>query len=396
MVSTVNESPLLEEGQQTTPLPDHARDADHRKQVIDQVGIRDLRWPMAVWDKARERQQTVGTLSLSVGLPAEVRGTHMSRFLEVLQGFTGELSLRTVPELLAEIQRRLGATNAFLEARFPYFMARRAPVSGASSWMDYGCGFTAHRRGDQTDFVLQVAVPVTTVCPCSKAISDRGAHNQRGLVTVRLRFDTMVWIEDVVEVVENCASSPVYALLKREDEKHVTEQAYDRPRFVEDLVRDVALALKSLDGVTWLDVQVENQESIHNHDAWARVQWPGAPDEIAPGLPARTRQAEPFGGWLKAHRQSLRMSQQALARLLSISPSLISRVEKGEKSLSPRHLEALAKAWGQDPVKLQLRAGVVPPALLSRIQGDPEGFLGWSGPLVSAASSEELPAAQAG
>ncbi len=373
-VPTAETAPA-EEAIGPAPLPDHANDADHRDQAIDQVGVRDLRWPMAVWDRDHEQQQTVGTLSLSVGLPAEVRGTHMSRFLEVLNGFNAELSLRTVPELLAEIQRRLGANDAFLEARFPYFLQRTAPVSGASSWMDYACAFQAHRRGEETDFVLQVSVPVTTVCPCSKAISERGAHNQRGVVTIRLRFRSMVWIEDVVDVVEGCASSPVYALLKREDEKHVTELAYDRPRFVEDLVRDVVLALRALEGVTWLDVEVDNQESIHNHAAWARVQWPQEVPTAPPPARAAPPEAQSFGSWLKAQRKARRMSQQAVADTLSVSPSLVCRVEKDEKSLSARHLEQLATRWGLDPLKVQLRAGVVPPALLASIQADPERFL---------------------
>jgi GTP cyclohydrolase IB len=375
MAPPPEETALAEDGLATATLPDHAADADDRDQAIDQVGVRDLRWPMAVWDRDHERQQTVGTLSMSVGLPADVRGTHMSRFLEVLNGFSAELSLRTVPELLAEIQRRLGADDAFLEARFPYFLHRSAPVSGATSWMDYACAFQAHRCGDQTDFVLQVSVPVTTVCPCSKAISERGAHNQRGVVTARVRFSSMVWIEDVVDVVEGCASSPVYALLKREDEKYVTEQAYDRPRFVEDLVRDVVLGLRALDGVTWLDVEVDNQESIHNHAAWARVRWPQEAPAIAATAPSEPAPPPSFGVWLKGQRQARRMSQQAVADALAVSPSLICRVEKDEKSLSPRHLEALATHWGLDPLKVQLRAGVVPPLLMARIQADPEAFL---------------------
>jgi GTP cyclohydrolase I len=376
--TAINEESPGEEGLGSTALPDHAADTDHRDQAIDQVGVRDLRWPMSVWDREHQRQHTVGRLSLSVGLPADVRGTHMSRFLEVLNGFSAELSLRTVPELLAEIQRHLGAEEAFLDVRFPYFLSREAPVSGARSWMDYSCGFKAHRKGDQTDFILQVAVPVTTVCPCSKAISERGAHNQRGVVTVRLRFDSMVWIEDVVTIVEGCASSPVYALLKREDEKYVTEHAYDNPCFVEDLVREVVLALRELEGVTWIDVEVDNQESIHNHAAWARVRWP-ATESTPPSQSHKTPPSgETFGAWLRTQRKARRMSQYQVAGALSISPSLICRVEKDEKSLSARHLALLAHAWGLDPIKVTLRAGVIPEGLLARIQADAEGFLNWA------------------
>ena len=268
-------------------LPDCAAEPDARSLPIDQVGISSLRAPIVVWDKARRQQSTVASLSMSVGLPAEVKGTHMSRFVEVLGDYRGELSLRTVPDLLAAVQRRLGARDAYLSAAFPYFLERRAPVSGAVSLMDYDCRFEAGLRGDVLDFVLGVRVPVTTLCPCSKSISDYGAHNQRGLVDVRLRFEGMVWIEDVVEAVEGCASAPLYALLKREDEKHLTERAYENPRFVEDLLREVVLALRALPGVRWLEVRAENLESIHNHSAWGRLTWsaeePDTPSE-ATGL----------------------------------------------------------------------------------------------------------------
>jgi GTP cyclohydrolase I len=254
-------------------LPDHASQRDDRQLAIDQVGISRLRYPITVWDRANQKQHTVADIALSVGLPAHFKGTHMSRFIEVLEQHRGELSLKTVPALLEHIQRRLEAEDAYIDVRFPYFLERSAPVSGATSLMEYACRFKANRKGDQLDFALCVTVPVTTLCPCSKAVSEYGAHNQRGLVDVELRFDDMVWIEQVVEAVEAQASSPLYALLKREDEKFVTEAAYDNPRFVEDLVRDCVLALRELPGVSQVTVQVENLESIHNHSAWGRLTW---------------------------------------------------------------------------------------------------------------------------
>jgi GTP cyclohydrolase I len=254
-------------------LPDHASDADERALDIDRVGIKGLSYPIMVWDRTNTVQHTVGTLALTVGLPRRFKGTHMSRFVEILHEKRGEMSSRKLPELLAEIQRRLHADDAHVRVEFPYFLEKKAPVSGVASLMDYACTFDASRHGDRFDFVLGVRVPVKSLCPCSKAVSERGAHNQRSLVEVRLRSTDHVWIEQVVEAVERCASSPLYALLKREDEKYVTELAYDNPRFVEDLVRDVVLAVRALPGVHWLAVSAENLESIHNHSAYAEITW---------------------------------------------------------------------------------------------------------------------------
>ena len=367
--------PICETDDLRASLPDCAAEADARGVAIDQVGIRGLRYPIVVWDKQRRSQPTVAELALSVGLPADEKGTHMSRFVEVLEHHRGELTLGTVPELLAEIQRRLEAHDAHLEARFPYFLERHAPVSGVASLMEYRCAFVASRSGDQLDFVLEVEVPVTTLCPCSKAISRYGAHNQRGLVRARLGLSEMVWIEDVVALIEEQASSPLYALLKREDEKYVTERAYERPRFVEDLVRDTALALRAVPGVASAEVEVENLESIHNHSAWAVVRWGSGQ---AASAPAPAREAVPFGTWLRSERESRGLTQRELAGAANISPSVLSRVEHGEKGLGADALERLARALAHDPEKLALRAGVVSPALLARISADPEGFLAWS------------------
>jgi len=367
--------PICETDELRATLPDCAAEADARGVAIDQVGIRGLRYPIVVWDKERRSQPTVAELSLSVGLPADEKGTHMSRFVEVLEHHRGELTLGTVPELLAEIQRRLEARTAHLEARFPYFLERRAPVSGVASLMEYRCAFVASRLDDHLDFTLEVEVPVTTLCPCSKAISRYGAHNQRGLVRARLGLTDMVWIEDVVALIEAQASSPLYALLKREDEKHVTERAYERPRFVEDLVRDTALALADLPGVGTTEVEVENLESIHNHSAWAVVRWGAERSELPP---RPMEDPVPFGHWLRAEREARGLTQRDLAAAASVSPSVLSRVEHGEKGLSLEALDRVARALGHDPEKLALRAGVVAPALLARVAADPEGFLAWS------------------
>jgi len=369
---------------QRDDLPDHAAERDERALPINEVGIRDLRTPITVWDKARSKQDTVATLSMSVGLPADVKGTHMSRFVEILHDYRGELSLRTVPELLASVQRRLEAHDAYISASFPYFLERRAPVSQVASLMDYDCRFEASRKGETMDFVLSVQVPVTTLCPCSKAVSRYGAHNQRGLVDVSLRFDGMVWIEDVVAAVEKCASAPLYALLKREDEKYVTELAYENPRFVEDLLREVVLSLRALPGVRWLEVSAENLESIHNHSAWGRITW--SQDDEAPATTDPVESASPapeaptsFGAWLSAERKARRLSQRRLGTAIGVSGSLLSRVECGEKKLSPEALTRLADVLGVSAERLMLRAGEISPTLLARIQADPEGFLAWTG-----------------
>ena len=266
----------------TTPtavLEDVQNHADERGVPIDQVGVSGLRYPITVLDRTNERQETVATLALSVSLPHHFKGTHMSRFIEILSAHRGELTMRTVPAILAELRDRLDAQSARLKAVFPYFLPRTAPVSGASAVMDYDCSFVATLNHRQDDFVLGVTVPVTTLCPCSKAISDRGAHNQRGTVEMRVRSvrtddgPALVWIEELIEVAEQSASAPVYPLLKRPDERHVTMQAFDSPVFVEDVVRNVATRLMRNDRVAWFSVHAVNQESIHNHDAFAELEW---------------------------------------------------------------------------------------------------------------------------
>jgi GTP cyclohydrolase I len=362
-------------------LPDHASHADDRGIPIDRVGIRGLRWPVTVWDRAHRAQSVVAEIDATVGLPGDVKGTHMSRFVEVLSGVRGELSLHTLPDLCEQLQGRLGADAVQLDVRFPYFMERLAPVSRVPSLMEYGAAFHATRTGDVFDFVLEVRVPVTTLCPCSKAVSERGAHNQRSYVDVEVRGVDFLWIEDVVEAVEACASSPLYALLKREDEKWVTEHAYDNPRFVEDLIREVTASLRPK--ARSLRVTVENVESIHNHSAWARLEWTGAPAEAAPSVEPRSerppRTAEPFGEWLAGRRAALHLTQAQLAERLAVSESLVCKLESGRRGLAPEHVLALATALGEAPERLAARAGVLTPAQLDRVRADPEGFLRWVG-----------------
>jgi GTP cyclohydrolase I len=261
-------------------MPDIQNHVDEREIPLDQAGVSDLRYPIVVLDRQRERQQTVARISMSVNLPHHFKGTHMSRFVEVLNEHRGEITLRTLPAILNDLKARLEAESAHIEVVFPYFLERAAPASGARGLMDYECSFVGEANGSTQDFVLGVKVPVTSLCPCSKAISDYGAHNQRGQIHIEVRSrrteagePALIWIEELVEIAEKSASAPVYPLLKRADERHVTMQAYDNPVFVEDMVRNVAARLKTDDRVKWFRVHAVNHESIHNHSAFARVEW---------------------------------------------------------------------------------------------------------------------------
>ena len=256
-------------------LTDTQSERDDRQLPIDRVGVRSLRFPLRIRDRDSAVQHTVATVSLAVDLPHQYKGTHMSRFVEVLHAHGTELTVATIAGMPQELIKKLHADKAHVEFRFPYFRAKKAPVSGAEGMLDYGIIFEVNSDKGSSDFVLTVEVPVTTLCPCSKAISARGAHNQRGIVTLAVRFSEPVWIEDLIELVETSASAQLYSLLKRPDEKFVTEAAYDNPVFVEDLVRNVAQKVKSHPRITWFRVEAENFESIHNHNAWAMIESPG-------------------------------------------------------------------------------------------------------------------------
>lgn len=253
-------------------LQDTQSQRDRRGIPIDRVGVRQLRYPMEVLDKARSRQHTVATVALTVDLPHHYKGTHMSRFVEVLNQFGPELHVENVPKLLRDLTTRLDSEKAHVTFDFPFFLEKHAPVTGAMGMMDYQVQFDASLSGKKVDFVVTTSVPVTTLCPCSKAISARGAHNQRGDVKFAIRFKKPLWIEDMISIVESSASSELYSLLKRPDEKAVTERAYDNPVFVEDLVRNVAARANKEPNITWYKVEAENFESIHNHNAYALIE----------------------------------------------------------------------------------------------------------------------------
>jgi GTP cyclohydrolase IB len=266
--------------EQARHLEDIQNRSDARRVPISQVGVSNLRYPISVLDRTHEKQQTVGRLSLAVNLPHHFKGTHMSRFIEILAEHRSELTMRTLPVILRELKERLDAESARIEVVFPYFRECPAPLTGARALMDYECSYVGEANAVGKDFVLSVKVPIMTLCPCSKAISDYGAHNQRGYVNMEVRSrqtkgqePELIWIEELIEVAEQSASTPVYPLLKRPDERHVTMQAHDNPVFVEDVVRNVAIRLQSDARVLWFRIHAENQESIHNHNAFAKTEW---------------------------------------------------------------------------------------------------------------------------
>ncbi len=246
---------------------------DFRNIPIDKVGIKGLKYPVKVMDKIRGTQTTVADISMYVDLPHQCKGTHMSRFVEILNQSRNRVSLESLTATLGDMKTILGAESSHIEISFPYFIEKTAPSSRYKGLMDYTCSIMGSSDKDNnTDIILKVAVPVTSVCPCSKEISEYGAHNQRGEVLVSTRFSKLIWIEDIVDIVEAAASCEIYSVLKREDEKFVTEKAYNNPKFVEDIVRDVAKPLMNDSNITWFSVSAENFESIHNHSAYAYIE----------------------------------------------------------------------------------------------------------------------------
>lgn len=239
---------------------------------IDRVGVRSIRLPLTVRDRTSGVQHTVAKVELSVDLPGAFKGTHMSRFVEALEDWDEELDYASFKTLLADIAKRLDARRAYARLTFPYFLRRGAPVSGGRGAMGYKSFVAGEWEDDRMEMTIGVQVPVMTVCPCSLAISDEGAHSQRAEVRIQARFEGLLWLEDLIEIAQAAGSSPVYPLLKREDEKHVTETAFANPMFVEDVVRRVAQGLAGHPQITWFRAEVESFESIHDHSAVATIE----------------------------------------------------------------------------------------------------------------------------
>jgi GTP cyclohydrolase I len=252
-------------------MQDKQSERDTRGIPINKVGIKGLRYPIVVADLANRSQDTVATINMYVDLPHHFKGTHMSRFIEIINQHGRMIHVENIPDIVREMRQKMDAEQAHLEIEFPYFMEKKAPVTGAKGLVDYAGFFHANLKGKVLDFAYGVVVPVTTLCPCSKAISARGAHNQRGMVRVEVRTKKTVWLEELIQIAEKSASSELYSLLKRKDEKYVTERAFDHPVFVEDLVRNMAVLLKKDKRILWYMVEAENHESIHHHNAYAQV-----------------------------------------------------------------------------------------------------------------------------
>jgi GTP cyclohydrolase IB len=243
---------------------------DNRNITIDKVGVKNIRYPIIVDDRKNGTQNTVADLNICVELPHHHRGTHMSRFIEVLNQFHKESLIKNLEVFLQEIKRALNADAAYTTIRFPYFIKKSAPVSKIESLLSYNCFFEASLKTNY-ELTIGVEVPVTSLCPCSKEISEYGAHNQRSLVMIKAKLDKFVWLEELIELIEQSASCEIYPLLKRVDEKYVTEKAYQNPVFVEDIVRELTLKLNKDDRISHFEIESENFESIHNHSAYASL-----------------------------------------------------------------------------------------------------------------------------
>ena len=261
----------LKEKAEPVTIADVQSSPDTRRLPIDQVGIKDIRHPVRVKDKAEGEQHTIANFNMYVELPHNFKGTHMSRFVEILNNHDIEISVESFKEMLREMTERLNARTGHIEMNFPYFINKSAPVSGVKSLMDYQVSFIGEIRDGKEVMTIKIVIPVTSLCPCSKGISERGAHNQRSHVTVSVETNAFIWLEELIEMVEKEASCELYGLLKRPDEKYVTERAYDNPKFVEDMVRDVAAKLNDDERIDAFVVESENFESIHNHSAYAKI-----------------------------------------------------------------------------------------------------------------------------
>lgn len=251
-------------------LKDVQAETDLRRVPLKHVGIKNLRWPITMRDRAKGEQSTAAKLKMAVDLPHDMRGTHMSRFVECLQDL-GPITPYGLEHILDALKLKLQAEKAMLELEFTYFITKTAPVSGQESPLDLACRFRAE-KGEHFELYIRADVPINTLCPCSKEISDYGAHNQRAIARIEIRSSELVWLEELAAIADAGASAPIYTLLKRPDEKFVTEQAYDNPHFVEDAVREIALRLETDKRIEWYKATVESIESIHNHNAFACVE----------------------------------------------------------------------------------------------------------------------------
>ncbi len=255
-----------------TQIADVQNSEDTRRIAIDKVGIKDIRHPVRIKDRSEGEQHTIANFNMYVNLPHNFKGTHMSRFVEILNSHDYEITVESFKVMLKEMAERLEAESGHIEMSFPFFINKTAPISNVQSLLDYDVTLIGEIHSGVPNIDIKVVVPVTSLCPCSKKISDRGAHNQRSHVTIQARTRGFIWIEEIIDMVEQEASCELFGLLKRPDEKYVTERAYDNPKFVEDMVRDVAVRLNNEDRISAYIIESENFESIHNHSAYALIE----------------------------------------------------------------------------------------------------------------------------
>lgn len=256
---------------ETSEIPDVQSSRDTRNIAIDKVGIKDIRHPVVIKDRAGREQHTVAMFNMYVSLPHNFKGTHMSRFVEILNQNEYEITVESFTKIITEMVEILNAEDGHIEMTFPYFVSKAAPVTAVKSLMDYEVSFIGEVKNGKPIVSIKIIIPVTSLCPCSKDISERGAHNQRSHVTIHVQTKYFIWIEELIDIVEDLASCELYGLLKRPDEKYVTERAYDNPKFVEDIVRDIAIKFNQDDRINAYTIESENFESIHNHSAYAML-----------------------------------------------------------------------------------------------------------------------------
>ena len=254
-------------------MRDVQKEKDSRNIQIDRVGVKGVSYPVILLDKDNKIQNTIANISMSVMLPREFRGTHMSRFIETLEEFGGRVSPANLDVFTKRLCEKLNSSEGHVKFEFPYYFRKKAPVSGIESFSKCDVELEAvHQDNKNFDLIIGINLNVQTLCPCSKEISEFGAHNQRALVSLKVRCSGLVWFEELIAVIESSASAPLFTLLTREDEKYITEHAYQNPRFVEDVLRELALSLDNEKRILWYKINVTSLESIHNHDAFAEIE----------------------------------------------------------------------------------------------------------------------------
>ena len=342
--------------------------------LIDRAGVRGFSYPIQVLDHQNQVQHTIADVELYVGPSRDFETSHRNQLVEILNSRRGELTIRNLPEFLGEIQRRLESANAFIHLTFPYFLEKRAPVSGSESLMEYRCGFHASKKGELVEFALEVQIPV--------ASRSATAGNQRCLISAEIRSNEFIWIEEVIGLVEACGSVSLFPALKPEDERFIAKSSRTKHGYVEELGRDVVNSLSSLPGVEALKISIENLEAMGNHSGYAELHWPPPRLNLQQSLGLPEPQGQPVknhgGNWLKKERIARQLSQQEVASQLGISTGHLSRVESGEKGLSRGTAIRLASALGMDPEATQLRCGHLPDRMKLAIETNAESFLRWS------------------